>query len=189
MAFEARDPQEAELLAVLRRNTGDDATRQVYADWLEQHGYQTRATFLRLEASDGSDEALLRSTAEPADAGWRAAISNPPISRCGVRFGFECTKRWDALARTADDAIRHCDGCDKPVYFCTTVAEAQRHGAVYECIAIDAAVERGEALAGYDRATMRKVGLVMPYAPRPEPPAGAPEKPRLLARVAGWFRR
>lgn len=189
---------EAALFTALREHPDDDATRQVYADWLEQHGFETRASFLRLEAREPFDEQQLHAVATPADASWRSLISRPPISRCGVRFGFECTKRWDALDRTDRDDVRHCTACDKPVYFCTTVDEAHQHGMRRECIAIDASLVRGAALTAYDAATRptrptMKMGALM-IEPSIEPPiappiAPPPEKAGLFARLTGWFRR
>ncbi|MEO8699273.1 MAG: TIGR02996 domain-containing protein [Kofleriaceae bacterium] len=204
MSFEAEDPQEAELMGALRANPSDDATRQVYADWLEQRGYTTRATFLRLDGVAGSEEPALRRNADPVDFDWRAAISNPPISRCGVRFGFECTKRWEALERTDDDAVRHCSACEKPVYFVASVEEAEVRGRARECVAIDAAVPRTTALSKWDavqppRQNVMKMGMVAvsqdpmpivePVVSVPPPPPPFVEKPGLLKRVAGWFRR
>jgi uncharacterized protein (TIGR02996 family) len=198
MGYEAEDPHEAALLAALRANTDDSATREVYADWLEQHGYATRAGFLREEGGEHFEDSL-RATADPGDAAWRAAISRPPISRCGVRFGFECTKRWDALTRTADDQVRHCGACDKQVFFVTSIEEAELRGEDHQCIAIDAAIARGEALATWDRASRPeryiRMGMVAPRLPGEEapvpapPPPPPPAKPGLMKRVSGWFKR
>src|SRR5690349_19717376 len=45
--FPASDPTEAQLLDAIARH--DEASRLVYADWLEQHGDTARAEFLRVQ--------------------------------------------------------------------------------------------------------------------------------------------
>lgn len=41
-------PEAAALMAAIRRNKGDDLPRLVYADWLEAHGQDLRAEYIRL---------------------------------------------------------------------------------------------------------------------------------------------
>jgi len=149
----AHDAVESELLASIRARPSDDAVREVYADWLEQHGFALRAGLLRAEtlaAQPGTDIDVRVDTLAPAaDHAWRAITSRAPIDRC-VMFKVTCPKKWSALAATSVDRVRHCAVCDRRVHYCTSVEEARAHGRQNHCIAIDAAVARGEALAAYD---------------------------------------
>ena len=196
--FRADDPVERELVAGIRRRPDDADARQVYADWLEGHGHDARAAFLRAEAAAGPREQL-HQLARPDDASWRAVTSRPRIDKC-LAFAFECPKRWDALAPTGRDHVRHCDACAKPVYFCTSVDEARARGARHECVAIDAALAHGVAMAAYHEGEH-------PPAPAPErimmgapirdwrppdvvpPPIPEPPPKGVVDRVRGWFRR
>ncbi len=190
------DPVERTLLATLRAEPADRATREVYADWLEQHGHGARASFLRLDAAEPPDDAALAAVATPVDADWRAITSRAPIAKC-VTFTFACPRRWDALAPTATDGVRHCAGCDRPVYFCATIDEARAHGAARECVAIDAGLTRTAAIAAYDEHDdMTMMGEVAvdelfidslepaaQVAPIIEQPANAPWLARLRSKL------
>ena len=153
--YEPHDAVEAELVGSLRMRPNDDAIREVYADWLEEHGFDLRARLLRAEtiaAQPGLDISVrIDNLAPPEDHAWRAVASRAPIERC-VGFRKPCPKSWSALATTANDAVRHCATCSRPVYYCASIDEARARGASQDCIAIDAAVARGEALTAYDGA-------------------------------------
>lgn len=189
------DPTEQALLTGVRADPADAATRAVYADWLEAHGHAARAAVLHAEAAEPRDEHRLRAVAEPADAAWRAVVSRAPIDRCTFELAFQCPRRWDALAPTGDDATRFCATCEREVYFCASVDEARQRGLAGDCIAIDAAVARGEALDGYDRARAPvpvpehqiKMGMYLPPPPPLPPPR--PRKPGVLARIKRLFGR
>jgi uncharacterized protein (TIGR02996 family) len=176
--FVAGEAREAALLAVVRADPKDVAAREVYADWLEGRGDVDRATFVRTGAT------------QPGEPLWRAVVATPRVERC-LSFELECPKRWDGLAPTDRDAVRHCGDCQQQVFFVTSIDEARARGARRECIAIDAAVSRGEALAVYDRAAhpeervmmMGKIAYVEP------PEAVVPTKPTVLDRVRRWLRR
>jgi uncharacterized protein (TIGR02996 family) len=149
------DSTETELVAALRANLLDDAVREVYADWLEQNGFSLRAQLLRAEteaAIPGIDLSIrLERLAPRGDEPFRALVSRAPLDRCdGLQFRFRCPKTWNALAPTADDRVRHCATCEREVHYCTSIHEARAHGEQQHCIAIDAAVARGEALEAYD---------------------------------------
>jgi hypothetical protein len=77
------------------------ATRLVYADWLDEHGYGGGA-FLRAECewfdlSLGSQKdecfARLQEAGVDLETDWLAAVSRVPIENCGLRFRFRCPKR------------------------------------------------------------------------------------------------
>ena len=132
-AYEPEDATEARLIASLRDDPGDADARAVYADWLEARGLDGRAKLLRGEP--GADE-----LAPTDDAAWRAVAADVPIQQCGLDWlrlldlgeqppppSFEpsCPKRWSGLAVTADDCVRHCPACDRPVHWCTTALEVR----------------------------------------------------------------
>jgi uncharacterized protein (TIGR02996 family) len=188
LTFSPSDPTELQLLDALRKLPDDVPTRMVYADWLEGHGETTRASFLREESADAD----LVKLAPARDLAWRAAVSRPKVQRC-LKLHFECPRRWDSLSPTGDPGVRHCSDCAKPVYFVTSIDEARDRGMRHECIAIDAAVARGEALGAYDSARMpffddNRVTMGM-YLPPPQPPPlpPPPEKRGLLGRIKSLF--
>jgi uncharacterized protein (TIGR02996 family) len=164
--YEPGDATEAELIAALRADPLDDATREVYADWLEQHDFPLRAKLLRAEteAARPGIELVVRldRLAPPGDEAWRAVASRAAVERCGIDFRFRCPKAWSELALTGDDRIRHCSTCEREVHYCTSIDEARTHGRRGRCIAIDAAVARGEALEAYDGHTEIEMGDIEP---------------------------
>jgi uncharacterized protein (TIGR02996 family) len=104
----------------------DDASREVYADWLEERGQLVRAEFLRLEYAartlrDGSiehDQAFvrLRELARSIAPSWRVRLACPPI-RCRQRA---CPGHWGALEPTGLPDVRRCATCAKTVTYCWT---------------------------------------------------------------------
>jgi uncharacterized protein (TIGR02996 family) len=143
-AYLVRSPIERQLLDAVA--AGDEASRLVYADWLEGTGDAARAELLRLQhALDGmSPEALgferatdrLREVAAGIDPAWRARVGKRAIEGCPA-FDFSCPKLWSELAPTERDAVRHCGACDQPVYYCASVEEAREHAARGACVALD----------------------------------------------------
>ncbi|MBN9519289.1 TIGR02996 domain-containing protein [bacterium] len=137
---------EAALLAAIRADPGADTPRLVYADWLDDHG-RPGGAFLRAEcalaavpADDPRRARLLAAVQEAGigrDAAWVATVSRVAIESCGVTFRFRCTKRWELLQRTDDPCVRFCGQCRQEVTFCRTIAEAQAHAALGDCIAVD----------------------------------------------------
>lgn len=212
--YEPDDETERALFRALREHA-DDAAREVYADWLEQHGHADRAAYLRKR------ELIQLSTS--IDVRWKAAVAAARVSRCTSRAvtdaldGRGCHMTWDSLDRTADDRVRHCTRCAKPVHFCSTLEEAAAHGQRRECIAVDRAMVLGDALHEYDHHATPSVDWVGDFAEPMEPP-GPPQpavdwvgsvavetgppppfpsivrtppapRPGLLERVRGWFRK
>jgi hypothetical protein len=123
----------------------------VYADWLEERGQHARAEFLRVQqemialAVDDprfrGRSARLRELAATIDVQWRRKIARPAIENC-VAFDFRCPKEWGALAPTARSNVKHCDACDKDVFYCIDVPEARRHAERGACVALDLASVR-----------------------------------------------
>jgi len=187
-AFVPTDPQEIELVNGVR--TRD--TRLVYADWLEQHGFDERAKFLRLEDSDQADDVIehhVRYVAPTADVTWRAIVSRARIAGCTTRA--TCPNKWDALEPLAFDNIRRCGACAKPVYYCASTDQARVHGRREQPIAVDGALQRALVLAAYDAARMTFQGIrytMNPPAPR-RVRDDDDEQPGVLTRLFGLFRR
>jgi uncharacterized protein (TIGR02996 family) len=142
--YRSASPLERELLDAIA--AGDDASRLVYADWLEGAGQLARAELLRLQhaldamapEAPGAGRATdqLRELAAGIDPAWRARVARRSIEGCPA-FDFSCPKQWSELAPTGRDAVRHCGACDQPVYYCASVEEAREHAARGACVALD----------------------------------------------------
>jgi uncharacterized protein (TIGR02996 family) len=143
-AYRIRSPLERELLDAIA--AGDDASRLVYADWLEGAGDTARAELLRLQhaldamspGAPGFERATdrLRELASGIDPAWRARVAKRPIEGCPA-FDFSCPKLWSELTPTGRDGVRHCGACDQPVYYCASIEEAREHAARGACVALD----------------------------------------------------
>jgi uncharacterized protein (TIGR02996 family) len=139
-----RDAVERDLLAAIA--AGDDASRLVYADWLESAGDLARAEFLRIQhALDAmSPDAAgfertgdrLRELAAGIDIAWRSRVAKRTIESCPA-FDFECPKQWSQLAVTDREGVRHCGSCKQDVHYCGSVEEAREHAAQGRCVALD----------------------------------------------------
>jgi uncharacterized protein (TIGR02996 family) len=83
------EPREATFLAALAADPGDDATRLVYSDWLEQEGDAERAELLRLqvrvgrpvEASLAADLRRLCELRTRVDATWQELVDGIAVRR------------------------------------------------------------------------------------------------------------
>ena len=53
---------------------------------------------------------------------------------------FVCPIDWDALDRSADPAVRHCNQCEQDVHFCTTPAQFIELAKRKECVALSASL-------------------------------------------------
>jgi uncharacterized protein (TIGR02996 family) len=143
----ARDPVEQRLLTGIAER--DEASRVVYADWLEDRGELERAEFLRIQQEivvsspdEPRVEALtsrLRELAASIDVPWRTRVARPPIEHCPVAFELQCPKEWGKLEPTDRDGVRYCGSCKKTVHYAPTVADARRHAQRGNCVAIDIA--------------------------------------------------
>ncbi len=136
------DPVEQGFLAVLRAQPSDEATRMVYADWLEERGLTAKAELVRL--SEYLDTVRHR---HACAIEWRAVVVRTPIEHCS-KVG--CPRRWDALtAVAADDFVRRCEVCTSRVSFCgdfEDVREAGQHGSA---VVFDVSIDRIRAHASY----------------------------------------
>jgi uncharacterized protein (TIGR02996 family) len=152
--FVPRDRREAELLRAI--NERDEASREVYADWLEEHGHPREADFVRTQqaliALKPDDVAFrpqtqrLSQLAESVDPRWRRRVARPAIENCAredvPRFSFKCPKEWGSLAPTDKHDVKFCTACEKSVYYCTSVPEARDRAARGECVALDSRAMR-----------------------------------------------
>jgi uncharacterized protein (TIGR02996 family) len=188
--------EQAFLQALLDR-PDDDTTRLVYADWLldqDDPVSKQQSLFLRLECElatlpdDSPDRAALDrrllEIAQNLPIAWTAAVSKRPLENCPITFRFRCPKRWEQLATTEEGlTVRHCAECDKHVYYCDSIGEAQAHAWRGRCIALDARVARSPndlrlPLPGADEAELT-LGLPMDivgmpsWPPQPPPPQSA----------------
>ena len=143
-AYRIRSQLERELLDAIA--AGDEASRLVYADWLEGAGEPARAELLRLQhaldamppGAPGAGRATdrLRELAADLDPAWRARVAKRQIEGCPA-FDFSCPKLWSELAPTDRDGVRHCGACEQSVYYCASIEEAREHAARGACVALD----------------------------------------------------
>jgi uncharacterized protein (TIGR02996 family) len=132
------DPVEEGLLEGIAR--GDDNSRTVYADWLEQRGDLLRAEFLRLQQvvidapMDTPEERAaflvsskrLRELAASVDLEWRMWIGRPAVEGCRVAFDIPCKMDWGMLEPTGRPDVRRCNTCRKQVQYCDSERAALR---------------------------------------------------------------
>lgn len=129
--------------------------RLVYADWLDDLSDPLsagKAAFIRLEArlTETPERSLnrvrfvrqLQQLAVGLDPEWLAAVSHPALEACRLRFQFQCPARWDRLTPTDHLRARHCASCDRTVHYCNTIADARRHAAAGNCVAVSLALVR-----------------------------------------------
>jgi uncharacterized protein (TIGR02996 family) len=138
------DATEAQLFEVLRDHPEDRSARLVYADHLEQRGELARAAYVR--------EPRNRPVGTPM---WRAVLAADAVHRC-ARLGLHCPARWAELAPTADDHVRTCADCARPVYYVTSIADARARGTRGDAIVLDGELDVQEAGGAYDRASSER---------------------------------
>jgi uncharacterized protein (TIGR02996 family) len=143
---------EADFLRKLLENPADDATRLVYADWLDERAdpeSETKSEFLRITArllepnrSAGWREARLKELhllAADLNTDWLAVVS-----RLRVEY-HNCGTRWDELTTTEDITIRICEVCGQKVYYCDTIMTARSHVRQNHCVALDLGIIRRDS--------------------------------------------
>lgn len=161
------DVTELRLLSSIKG--GEDGSRMVYADWLEQHGDPIRAEFLRLQEiiptlAEGSHFTAtsdrMRELAAHIDLGWRQKVARPLIENC-LGFEVECPREWGALAATERQSVRYCGSCRKQVHYCDSVSAARDHAMQGHCVAVDVVAIRRPG----DLAPPRpmRMGMIVPY--------------------------
>jgi len=169
------DPVEARLRAAIATKQ-DAASRQVYADWLEERGDAVRAEFLRLQeslAALSSDQMMqaavatqaerLRVLAASIDMGWRYEVARPAVEGCATRFNFKCPREWSAMDETDRKDVRHCSACNKHVYYAATVEIARRRVEEGACVVVDILPRRAHD-------DLRRRPIMMGGAVAPPPP-------------------
>jgi len=167
------DPTESRLLAAIAQN--DAASREVYADWLEQQGHSDRAQFIRVQdeiASRGPEDTpvnelaeQLRELAKRVDIAWRLKVARPMVEGC-LGLEVQCPRDWGAMASTTRSDVRYCNGCRQHVYYCTTIESAREHAMRRDCIAVDASLMR------YPNDTQRPPRPIIAGRPVAAPPGG-----------------
>jgi uncharacterized protein (TIGR02996 family) len=144
-----RSPVEDGLLQAIGR--GDDASRLVYADWLEEHGDAVRAEFLRVQqaiieepmgtpaerAAFLARSRRLSSLAERIEVTWRKRVARPAVEGCQISFEIPCKMDWGALTPTARPDVRTCNTCRKEVRYFESEREAIEHAARGHCVVVD----------------------------------------------------
>ncbi len=161
------DATELRLLAAIAQR--DEASRAVYADWLEEQGEAARAEFLRVQellVATAVDDPLFRERSDRMrelgamiDVSWRYKVARPLIESCLV-VEFECPRDWGSLAMTEKRNVRYCGSCAKQVFYCLTIDEAKRHAQRGRCVAVDIVPPRSPRdLEPERRMTM---GMLMP---------------------------
>ncbi|MGF1583365.1 MAG: TIGR02996 domain-containing protein [Gemmataceae bacterium] len=182
-------PEEQRFLDGILENPTNTALRLIYADWLEEQG-DPRAEFLRVqvqrnECTDKSERRALKHRLQKLRKNivddWLAVVDSVAVEGCFhkqvqrrvrklVRFEYECSKRWEQLQSTEDPFARFCDECQKNVFFCESIDQAQRHANRGHCIAIDSTIARtqGDVRTSYLRDPERfRTAAIMG---RPTPP-------------------
>ena len=170
-----RDPVETQLLAAIASR--DEASRLVYADWLEQRGETPRAEFLRVQQElvtiapehprFRERSQRLRELANSVDVRWRYAVARPAIEKCDVKFDFQCPKEWGSLARTDQPNVRFCGSCQKHVHYATTIDAAQSLAMRGECVVVDVVPIRRPGDLDPPRPPMMGGAIAPMPAPRP----------------------
>ena len=141
-------------LRTIQEKPNDDATRLIYADWLQERDDEQsalRAAFIRIDcelaslpAKDKCGGGLRKRRRELAarlDTDWLAVVSKLPIERC--TFKFECPLRWENLrAVQGSDRERFCEKCEQNVHYCPSIQEAREHASLGHCVAVDARLIR-----------------------------------------------
>jgi uncharacterized protein (TIGR02996 family) len=112
------------LLAAIRDNPNDDTPRLVYADWLQEHGDEDRAEFIRLQCAatrlpEGDKERRKKEKAAAAllkahKAEWFGPVwkkfhsTKPAVSHCRIDRGFVTSLKGDIddVVSRADDIAR-----------------------------------------------------------------------------------
>ena len=150
---------ETVFLNEIREQPELQANREVYADWLEEHG-DPRAEYLRLQMKLGRLERTsnarraiqrkMRRLAAEIGQDWLVELEQAPIENChstgeeeqDINFEFECPQVWSHLSPTEDSDVRMCEQCQSPVFFCQSVPEANSMAQAGACVAIDSTLRR-----------------------------------------------
>jgi uncharacterized protein (TIGR02996 family) len=121
---------------------GDDPSRLIYADWLEERGRPERAEWLRLVAmydtandvKQGEIRERLRELAQIIERRWRLRVARPRIERCTVAT---CPREWAALGATDRRHVRACGACGRDIYYCSSARDAVWHDVFGDRVAVE----------------------------------------------------
>lgn len=142
-------PVEEGLLDGIAR--GDDHSRTIYADWLEERGDVAHAEFLRVQQSIIDDpidtpaqkaaflarSKRLRALAASIDLEWRMRVARPAVEGCRVAFEIPCKMDWGMLEPTDRPEVRTCNTCRKEVRYCIDEHEALGLAGRGQCVVLD----------------------------------------------------
>ncbi|MEM9489634.1 MAG: hypothetical protein AAGC55_10845 [Myxococcota bacterium] len=147
-----------ERMYLLRISAASDAAaaRGAYLDWLDSRD-DPRAEALRLAEALRSepDSAMahsqrhhLRALQADIDPRWWRLLGFAQIRNCGtseqsppgVRFRLVCSQTWEGMIPTGVAGVRACQTCERPVYLCRSVAEAEDWARAGACISVPAAL-------------------------------------------------
>jgi uncharacterized protein (TIGR02996 family) len=147
MSTPLSDEDKAFIRAILN-NPAELTGWLAYADWLDERD-DPRAEFVRLHVQLLSHERRreptqvqkrLEELRQSLDPNWLAVFERAPIENCDDEFAFKCPKKWEQLKGTDNPRVRHCDTCEKQVYFCLTLGEARERTRLGLCVAISPAL-------------------------------------------------
>jgi uncharacterized protein (TIGR02996 family) len=143
--------EELAFLTAIRDRPNDEATRLIYADWLEERG-DPRGEFIRVECELATLSVRnerynklkerAKELAKKIDTLWLSIVSRPAIERCGALYRFVCPKKWEDLTPTRKADVRFCESCERNVFFCSSIRKAQNRARSGHCVAMDLRVER-----------------------------------------------
>jgi len=145
------DEKERQLLAAIAAK--DHASREIYADWLEEQDQRDKSAYIRTQlqifadphAALVFDEARdqLCQVAERLDPRWRRSLAQLPIENC-FREASEtpCPGDWSALGPTREPHVRVCTSCPHPVYYCSNIVQACDYAERKHPVVVDVAEPR-----------------------------------------------
>ena len=161
---------ENDFLRALSASPADDTLRMIYADWLDERGddvSKAKAQFLRVTVRlmgpiqrvgwRHARRMELHELAKALPGEWLAVVSRLKVENCpeatpkanveelaqyGLVFTTVCEKRWDDLAATEHPTVRHCETCEKSVYYCDTIEEGRERAGRGHCVAVNLGVIR-----------------------------------------------
>jgi len=140
------NPVEQRLVAAIVAR--DEASRLVYADWLEERGDTLRAQFVRVQeaclqpAPPAELVEELRELSHQVDDDWRTVLARPLVENC-QRKGFACPRDWGSMTATRVAAQKQCDACHQQVHYVTSIAQLRARALEGFAIAVDLRVPRG----------------------------------------------
>jgi len=149
-AIATREVDATELRLLVTVALGEPGSREVYADWLEEHGHRDRAEFLRVQEALAALPVLAAERAEPLhrlrtlalsiDLPWRMRVARGRIEGCPESPG--CAAEWSSLVRTQCNDARWCARCNRHVFYCPSIQDARHHTRRFDPVVVDVAVPR-----------------------------------------------